>query len=216
MRHPRTSLPTTERDPTVVLLGARSTKNAERGGLPALGGCVHVRGHRCRGRGRIARMFGYGCLENGARVGIALAAKLIELRHILLEQATLGLGRDVPFHDGDDVVAQFLARAVARKIALISREGAGGRRRNRGRGPGHLQKFDQVVRGHRILRSPVYDHAAMARKWQRRRGWLLLRSRRRCWRSALTFAQIARFGARGRRTSGRRREASRSRLLSDC
>src|SRR5215468_12392380 len=138
MRHPRTSLPTTERDPTVVLLGARSTKNAERGGLLALGGCVHVRGHRCRGRGRIARMFGYGRLENGARVGIALAAKLVELRHVLLEQATLGLGRDVSFHDGDDVAAEFLARDVARKITLVSRKGACGRRGNRERRPGHL------------------------------------------------------------------------------
>ena len=36
MRHPRTGLPATERDPAVVLLGARSTKNAERGGLLAL------------------------------------------------------------------------------------------------------------------------------------------------------------------------------------
>jgi hypothetical protein len=60
--------------------------------------------------GGIARMFGYGCLENGARVGIAFAAELVELGHVLPEQATLGLGRDVPFHDGDDVVAQFLAR----------------------------------------------------------------------------------------------------------
>src|SRR5258708_19119898 len=94
------------------------------------------------------------------------------------------------------------------KIALVSREGAGGRRRNRERRPGHLQKFDQVFRGHRMLRPPAYDHAAMARKWQRRRGWLL-RSRRRCWRSALTFARIARFGASGRRASGQRREASR-------
>src|SRR6516164_10516953 len=173
MRHPRTSLPATERDPAVVFLGARSAKNVERGGPLALGGRLRMRGRRRRSMGGIAGMFGYGCLENGARVGIALAAKLVELRHILLEQATLGLGRDVPFHDGDDVVAQFLARDVARKIALISREGAGGRRRNGERGPGHLQQLDQVVRGHRILRSPAYDHAAMARKWQRRRGWLL-------------------------------------------
>src|SRR5258708_21917283 len=162
--------------------------------------------------GGMARIFGYGCLENGARVGIALAAELVELRHVLLEQATLGLGRDVPFHDGDDVVAQFLARDVARKITLVSREGPGGRRRNRKRRPGHLQKSDQVFRGHRMLRSPAYDHAAMARKWQRRRGWLL-RSRRRCWRSALTFARIARFGAIGRPASGQLREASLLRLL---
>jgi hypothetical protein len=57
-----------------------------------------------------------------------------------------------------------------------------------------------------------FSSAAMARKWQRRRGWLL-RSSRRCWRSALTLARIARFGASGRRASGQRREASRRRLL---
>src|SRR5215475_773245 len=104
----------TERDPAVMLLGARSTKNAERGGLLALGGRLRVRGYRCRGdMGGIAGMFSYGRVENGARVGIALAAKLVELRHVLLEQAALGLGCDVSFHDGDDVVPQFLARDVA-------------------------------------------------------------------------------------------------------
>src|SRR5262245_27128527 len=122
-----------------MLLGARSTKNAERGGLLALGGRLRMRGRRCRGMGGIAGMFGYGRSENGARVGIALAAKLVELRHVLLEQATLGLGRDVSFHDGDDVVAEFLARDVARKITLVSRKGAGGRCGNRERRPGHLQ-----------------------------------------------------------------------------
>src|SRR5262249_42933293 len=90
MRHPRTGLPATERDPAVMLLGARSTKNAERGGLLALGGRLRMRGCRCRGdMGGIAGMFGYGRVENGARVGIALAAKLVELRHVLLEQAAL-------------------------------------------------------------------------------------------------------------------------------
>src|SRR6516165_10984105 len=177
MRHPRTGLPATERDPAVVLLGARSTKNAERSGPLALGG--RLRRRRCRRHmAGIAGMFGYGRLENGARVGIALAAKLVEFRHVLLEQATLGLGRDVSFHDGDDVAAEFLARDVARKITLVSRKGACGRGGNRERRPGHLQKFDQVVRGHRLLRSPPYDHAAMARKWQRRRRWVL-RGRRR-------------------------------------
>jgi hypothetical protein len=118
--------------------------------------------------GGIAGMFGYGRLKNSARVGVALAAELVELRHVLLEQATLGLGRDVSFQDGDDVGAQFLARDVARKIALVSRKGAGRRRGNRQRRPGHLQKFDQAFRGHRLVRSSPYDHAAMARKWQRR------------------------------------------------
>src|SRR5262249_14482616 len=145
MRHPRTGLPATERDPAVVLLGARSTKNADRGGLLALGGRICMRGRGRRGgMGGIAGMFGYGRVENGARVGIALAAKLVELGHVLLEQATLCLGRDVSFHDGDDVVPQLLARDVARKITLVSRKSACGRRGNRERRPGHLQKSDQV------------------------------------------------------------------------
>src|SRR5262249_5159953 len=135
---------------------ARSTKNADRGGLLALGGRLRMRGCRYRGdMGGIAGMFGYGRLENGARVGIAFAAKLVELRHVLLEQATLGLGRDVSFHDGDDVVPQFLARDVARKITLVSRKSACGRGGNRERRPGHLQKSDQVFRGHRHLRSTL-------------------------------------------------------------
>src|SRR5215471_8347804 len=138
MRHPRTSLPATERDPAVVFLGARSTKNVERGRPLALGWRLRMRGRRRRSMGGIAGMFGYGRLENGARVGIALAAKLVKLRHVLLEQATLGLGRDVSFHDGDDVVAEFLARDVARKITLVSCKGACGRRGNRERRPGHL------------------------------------------------------------------------------
>src|SRR5262249_43318013 len=90
-----------------------------------------------------------------SRVGVALAAKLVELGHVLLEQATLCLGRDVSFHDGDDVVPQLLARDVARKITLISRKSACGRRGNRERRPGHLQKSDQVFRGHRYLRSTL-------------------------------------------------------------
>src|SRR5262249_46136500 len=105
MRHARTGLPATERDPAVVLLGARSTKNADRGGLLALGRQICMRGRGRRGgMGGIAGMFGYGHLENGARVGVALAAKLVELGHVLFEQATLCLGRDVSFYDGDDVV----------------------------------------------------------------------------------------------------------------
>ena len=54
----------------------------------------------------------------------------------------------------------------------------------------------------------------MARKWQHRRGWLL-RRRPRCWRSALALAQTARFGARGRRAAGRRRDAAPLRLVCD-
>src|SRR5262245_8274226 len=73
---------------------------------------------------------------------------LSKLRHVLLEQAALSLGCDVSFHDGDDVVPQFLARDVARKITLVSRKSACGRGGNRERRPGHLQKFDQVVRDH--------------------------------------------------------------------
>src|SRR5262249_13659256 len=75
--------------------------------------------------------------------------------HVLLEQATLCLGRDVSFHDGDDVVPQLLSRDVARKITLVSRKSACGRRGNRERRPGHLQKSDQVFRGHRHLRSTL-------------------------------------------------------------
>src|SRR6516165_4689740 len=45
--------------------------------------------------------------------------------------------------------------------------------------------------------------------------WLLRRRRRRCWRSALALAQTARFGARGRRAAGRRRDASPLRLVCD-
>src|SRR5262245_44951070 len=89
MWHPRTRLPATERDPAVMLLGALSTKNAERGDLLALGGRVRMRGCRCRGMGGIAEMFGYGRLENGARVGIALATKLVDLSFRL---------RMCPFH----------------------------------------------------------------------------------------------------------------------
>src|SRR5262249_12561936 len=60
----------------------------------------------------------------------------------------------------------------------------------------------------------TFDHAAMARKWQRRRGWLP-RRRRRCWRSALALAPTARFGARGRRAAGRQRDAGPLRLVCD-
>src|SRR6516165_12819041 len=115
----------------------------------------------------------------------------------------LGLGRDVSFHDGDDVAAEFLARDVARKITLVSRKGACGRGGNRERRPGHLQKFDQVVRGHRLLRSPPYDHAAMARKWQRRRRWVL-RGRRRGPRapSRLRRSRDSERAVAGRRGGG--------------
>src|SRR5262249_17581695 len=157
-----------------------------------------MRGCRCRGMGGVAGMFGYGRLENGARVGIALAAKLVELRHVLLEQATLGLGRDVSFHDGDDVAAEFLARDVARKIILVGRKGACGRRGNRERRPGHLQKLDHVFRGHRLLRSPPYDHAAMARKWQTPVRMATAQPPARAARTVAS-AQIARLGAAGQR-----------------
>jgi hypothetical protein len=62
-----------------MLLGARSTKNAERGGLLALGGRFCMRGPGRRGgMGGIAGMFGYGRLKNSARVGVALAAELVD------------------------------------------------------------------------------------------------------------------------------------------
>src|SRR5262249_58976779 len=34
-----------------------------------------------------------------------------------------------------------------------------------------LSTVGKVFRDHGILWSPAYDHAAMARKWQPRRGW---------------------------------------------
>src|SRR6516162_6118410 len=86
----------------------------------------------------------------------------------LLQQAALGVRRHVPFHDANDVVAQLLTADVGRKITLVRRKGPGGGRGNPKRRPGDLQQFDDVVPGHGGLRLPAYDHAAMARRWQRR------------------------------------------------
>src|SRR5262249_1590841 len=93
-----------------------------------------------------------------------------ESNRFYLKRIALGFGRHVPFQDTNDVVAQLLARHVGREIALIRRKRAGGRRGNRERRSSHLQQPDQVVRGHGILWPPAHDHAAMARRWQRRYG----------------------------------------------
>src|SRR5262245_56291667 len=92
MRLPRSRLPASARDPAVVVFRTRRTKNAERGGLRARRRSAGR--HRRGGRGGRMRgpggMFAHRRLENGPRVGIALAAKLVEFRDLLLEQAALG------------------------------------------------------------------------------------------------------------------------------
>src|SRR5512144_3272700 len=95
------------------------------------------------------RMFGGDrSVEDGTRVRIAVAAELVELVHVLPEQAALGLRRDVAFHGGDDVAPELLAGDVGREIVLVSRKGAGGRGGNLERRTRNLQHFDQGFPGH--------------------------------------------------------------------
>jgi hypothetical protein len=49
-------------------------------------------------------------LEDDARLGITLAAELVEFRDLPLEQAALGFGRHISFHDPDDLAAQLVTR----------------------------------------------------------------------------------------------------------
>jgi hypothetical protein len=92
-------------------------------------------------------------LKDDPRLGIALAAELVEFRDFLLEQAALGFGWNVSLHDSNDVIAQLLARHVSREIALVGRKRPRGRRWNPERGSGDLQQSDQVFPGHGVLRA---------------------------------------------------------------
>ena len=92
-------------------------------------------------------------MENGARIRIALAAQLVELAHVLPEQAALGFRRDASLHGRDDVVPELLTGHVGREIVLVGRKGTGGRRGNPECRTGNLQQFDQTFPGHGI--SPV-------------------------------------------------------------
>jgi hypothetical protein len=65
----------------------------------------------------------------------------------------LALDRDVPFHDGEDLDPELVARRFVREEGLVRRIGAGGGGGNPERRGGDLQGLDGILERHRQLRS---------------------------------------------------------------
>jgi hypothetical protein len=92
-----------------------------------------------------------GCLENGASVGITVAARFIELGDISAQQRLLGVGGDFAFHGNDNDGPKPLTNCAARKISLIGRITASGSCRNAERRAKQLQHHHQSLWKHRRL-----------------------------------------------------------------
>src|SRR5262249_12714060 len=110
-------------------------------------------------------MFSQGRLENGACVGITVAAGFIELGDVSAQQRLLGIGGELAFHGNDDGGPKPLANCLGRKISLIGRIAASGGCRNAEHRAEQLQHRHRSLRKHRRLPTDN-DHAETAGKWQ--------------------------------------------------